>query len=104
MKHINTFYPNACFWEGKRVFVTGHTGFKGGWICKWLTSLGARVSGYSLPPTPTAKFYNLNKLENDLDNSFYSDIRNLEFLKKCIINTYPEVIFHMAAQPLVRYS
>jgi CDP-glucose 4,6-dehydratase len=104
MKHINTFYPNACFWEGKRVFVTGHTGFKGGWICKWLTSLGARVSGYSLPPTPTAKFYNLNKLEKDLDNSFYSDIRNLEFLKKCIINTYPEVIFHMAAQPLVRYS
>lgn len=96
--------PENSFWDGKKVFITGHTGFKGGWMCKWLSSLGAKISGYSLAPGPTAKFYELNKLDKNLENSFIGDIRNYKFLKECLISTSPEIIIHMAAQPLVRYS
>lgn len=91
------------FWKGKKVYITGHTGFKGGWLSLWLTKLGATVKGFSLPPKTDPSFYSLTNL-NKLFDSEIGDIRNLDSLKKSIESFSPEIIFHLAAQPLVRYS
>jgi CDP-glucose 4,6-dehydratase len=91
------------FWKDKRVFVTGHTGFKGSWLSVWLHNLGAKVTGFSLAPDTQPSLF--TEIEKDLAmNSIIGDIRNLEALKKSLIEADPEIIFHMAAQPLVRYS
>jgi len=92
------------FWLGKRVFLTGHTGFKGGWLSLWLVSMGAKVTGYALAPNTSPSLYELCRFESDLERSFIADICNLQSLKEALNQSKPEIVFHMAAQPLVRYS
>jgi len=91
------------FYQGKRVLITGHTGFKGGWLSMWLKSLGAQVHGISLPPPTHPNFHEIIR-----DHAFVSetmcDIRNLESLAAAVQRIAPEMIFHLAAQPLVRQS
>jgi CDP-glucose 4,6-dehydratase len=88
-------------YKGKKVFLTGHSGFKGSWMALWLKELGADVKGYSLAPNTDPNHIDLLKLDID---SVYGDIRDFEKLKKEIHNYQPDIVFHMAAQPLVRYS
>lgn len=91
------------FWKEKRVFLTGHTGFKGAWLSLWLQKLGAELTGYALnPPTNPSLFVTADV--NKGMHSIIADIRDFETLKKSIIQAKPEIIIHMAAQPLVRYS
>ena len=95
---------NKSFWQGRSVFLTGHTGFKGGWLTLWLASMGARVHGYSLsPPTSPALFSELH-LDECLENSTIADIRDPQILKRALCKANPSVIFHLAAQPIVRKS
>lgn len=91
------------FWSGKRVLVTGHTGFKGGWLSLWLDSLGAQVSGFSLTPITTPNFFTICDLRSKVD-SHIGDIRNFKAFQSAIEAAKPEIIFHLAAQPLVRLS
>lgn len=95
---------NAHFWRGKRVFLTGHTGFKGGWLALWLSRMGAEVHGYALSPSTTPSFFDVVGLERALASSTIADIRNLTCLRSAIVAASPHVVFHLAAQPLVRYS
>ncbi len=92
------------FWTGKKVFLTGHTGFKGGWLSLWLTSMGAKVTGYALAPNTMPNFFALCKINDVLEQSYIADIRNLAALQKSMADAEPEIVIHMAAQPLVRYS
>lgn len=87
------------FYRGKRVFVTGHTGFKGSWMCKYLTMLGAEVTGYALPPEK-GELYELLWLEPQV-RSYFADIRDLEKLKDAMTESKPEIVLHLAAQPIV---
>lgn len=94
---------DASFWKGKKVLITGHTGFKGGWLSLWLQSLGADLVGISLDPPTSPSLYE----EADVGAGMISlreDIRNLEQMKSMISKHQPEIVFHLAAQPLVRYS
>ncbi len=92
------------FWHDKRVFLTGHTGFKGSWLSLWLQSMGAEVHGYSLnPPTKTNLFEEAD-VGKGMANSTIADVRNAEKLEQAMRQARPEIIFHLAAQPLVRYS
>lgn len=91
------------FWYKKKVFVTGHTGFKGSWLCLWLRLLGADVTGYALlPPTKPSLFEQANI--NSLVRSFIGDVSDLEYLKDVMRQAQPDIVFHLAAQPLVRES
>ena len=94
---------NPKFWNSKKVFVTGHTGFKGGWLSFWLHSMGAKVQGYSLDPETKENFFDALKLQ-ELVNDKRGDINNFELLTRTMIDSSPEIVFHMAAQPLVRRS
>lgn len=94
---------NAEFWRGKRVFLTGHTGFKGSWLSLWLQSLGAEVSGYALSPPTTPNLFEVAEVAQSM-SSFIADIRDLPKLKKAMQTTQPDFVIHMAAQPLVRQS
>ena len=89
------------FWKNKRIFLTGHTGFKGSWLSIFLNSLGARVAGYSLRPSQKINLFDLAKINGFLDESIIGDIRDYNKLKKSILNYSPDFIIHMAAQPLV---
>lgn len=91
------------FWQGKKVFITGHTGFKGSWLSIWLNHLGAEVYGYSLPPPTECNLFDIAKI-GDITKSYFADIRNLENLKESLQECEPEIIFHLAAQPIVRNS
>lgn len=90
------------FYKGKRVFVTGHTGFKGSWLCKMLLMAGAEVTGYALPPAEQC-LYNLIGMEQQM-SSIQGDIRDLDSLKCAFDTAKPEIVFHLAAQPIVRES
>ena len=92
------------FWKNKKVFITGHTGFKGSWLSLMLTLLGAKVSGYSLKPNNKLNLFDLLQLKKKIHPSIIGDIRNYEKLKKSILNISPDFVVHMAAQPLVRES
>ena len=91
------------FWKDKRVFITGHTGFKGGWLALWLQSLGAKVTGYALSPPTEPNLFNLAHVGSGMQ-SIIGDIRDFKSLSKSIAAANPEVVFHLAAQPLVRES
>lgn len=91
------------FYSGKRVLVTGHTGFKGAWLARWLQLLGAQVSGLALAPAYQPNLFELAKLDEELD-SRVGDVRNLDFVQRVVSEVNPEVVFHLAAQPLVRRS
>jgi CDP-glucose 4,6-dehydratase len=92
---------NLEIYKDKKVFITGHTGFKGSWMSLWLKKLNAEIVGYSLPPQTLPNHFDLLNLDID---SHYENICNLEILKKTIQASKPEIIFHLAAQPLVRES
>ena len=91
------------FWNAKKVLVTGHTGFKGAWLSLWLRQLGAEVVGFSLAPVSDPSLFELADLESEMD-SITGDIRDLPALRECVSYFKPEVVFHMAAQSLVRAS
>lgn len=91
---------NPDFWHGKRVFLTGHTGFKGAWLAFWLAGMGAKVTGYALAPATSPALYDLLGLEQ-LIESVTGDIRNAEKMRAAIDRARPEVILHLAAQPIV---
>lgn len=88
------------FWRGRRVFVTGHTGFKGSWLSLWLNELGAKVTGYALPALKTPNLFHEARIEATL-SSIIGDIRNADHLAAEIFKSQPQTIFHLAAQPLV---
>lgn len=91
------------FYKGKKVFVTGHTGFKGAWLCKILADFGAKVTGYSLNPPTSPSLFELAGIEQDV-YSLEGDIRDYKALKKAFDIVQPEIVFHLAAQPIVRDS
>jgi CDP-glucose 4,6-dehydratase len=94
---------NTKFWTGKRVLLTGHTGFKGSWLTLWLATLGARVHGYALEPDTDPSLFRELRLERDIDHCV-ADIRDADAVRRRVTATRPEVVFHLAAQPLVRRS
>ena len=94
---------NAEFWRGKRVFVTGHTGFKGSWLSLWLSSLGAEVKGYALAPYTEPSLYQLADIGSRLKSDI-ADVADFESLSQSLQSFDPDCIFHLAAQPLVKFS
>lgn len=95
--------PMPDFWRGKRVLLTGHTGFKGGWLAFWLHRLGAQVTGVSLPPVTTPNLFDLTNIQAVTDSHF-CDIRDATALSTLIKKVEPEIVFHLAAQALVHAS
>lgn len=95
------FEPN--FYRGKRVLVTGHTGFKGSWLCKVLKKLGANVTGFALEPPTEPSLFALADIQRDV-NSIIGDVRNFPALREAFERAQPEIVFHLAAQPIVRES
>ncbi len=93
----------ASHFAGRRVLITGHTGFKGSWLALWLARLGAKVCGYALPPESEQGHFQQLKLERLIEHRI-GDIRNAAELALCFEEFQPEIVFHLAAQPLVRYS
>ena len=91
------------FWRDKRVFLTGHTGFKGAWLALWLSDLGAKVTGYSLAPPTEPSLFEMTGIKDKLQH-IEGDVRDLEKLSACIASSRPDVVLHLAAQSLVRYS
>lgn len=89
------------FWRGKRVLVTGHTGFKGSWLALWLQSLGARVSGFSLDPATEPSLFELARVGEGIDDR-RGDLRDLGALLEVLADVQPQIVLHLAAQPLVR--
>jgi CDP-glucose 4,6-dehydratase len=92
------------FWKGKKVFLTGHTGFKGGWLALWLSEMGAKVFGFSLAPDTEPAMFHAAGIESASSLSQFGDIRNREQLKLAMVQSDPDLVFHLAAQPLVRHS
>ena len=89
------------FYKNKKVLITGNTGFKGSWLCKILLMAGANVTGYSLEPPTNPSLFKIANLDKQM-NSIIGDIRNLEKLQKVFEEIKPEIVFHLAAQPIVR--
>ena len=94
---------DQAFWRGKKVFLTGHTGFKGSWLTLWLQALGARVTGFALAPDTTPNLFTLGRVEDGIE-SIIGDIRDRALLAEAMKAASPDIVIHMAAQPLVRES
>ncbi len=94
---------NPAFWKGKRTLLTGHTGFKGSWLSLWLQSMGAQVVGYALAPPTNPSLFDVANVDEGMV-SILGDIRDLTKLHAVFVEHQPEIVIHMAAQPLVRYS
>lgn len=92
------------FWQGKSVFLTGHTGFKGGWLSIWLSSMGAKVTGYALAPNTIPNLYEVFDVPALVEKSHINNIGDFASLKDAMDQSSPDIVIHMAAQPLVRYS
>src|SRR5208282_4414410 len=95
---------NPDFWRSKVVFLTGHTGFKAGWLSLWLQDLGAKVSGYSLEPPTQPNLFDLARVSEGMAESVAGDVRDLEHLRRVLRECRPEVVFHLAAQAVLRLS
>ncbi|MCV6546632.1 MAG: CDP-glucose 4,6-dehydratase [Cohaesibacter sp.] len=95
--------PDPHFWRGKRVLLTGHTGFKGAWCALWLHALGAKVTAFALPPEGAHSLYQIAGIETICDSHFI-DLRDTEAVKAVVSDTKPQIVLHMAAQALVRRS
>ena len=95
--------PDPLFWKGRRVLVTGHTGFKGSWLVLWLLELGAEITGVALPPEPGANLFDALGLAARVNHRI-GDIRDPVVLREAVAACRPEVLLHLAAQPLVRRS
>src|SRR5713101_4801629 len=93
--------PDRSFWRGRRVFLTGHTGFKGSWLSLWLNALGADVTGYALDPPTHPNLFEQAKVANSV-RSIRGDIRDFAQLKAAVAGCLPTVVIHMAAQSVVR--
>ena len=91
------------FYQGKKVFVTGHTGFKGSWLCRMLAGAGAAVTGFSLEPPTEPSLFRIAGIENDV-RSVIGDVRDMAALKAAFDEAQPEIVLHLAAQPIVRES
>jgi CDP-glucose 4,6-dehydratase len=94
---------NKEFWKAKRVFLTGHTGFKGSWLALWLQALGAETIGFSLPPPTQPSLFELAHVSHGM-TSIRGDVRDFESLKRVIAEKNPEIVIHLAAQTVVKYS
>lgn len=94
---------NEDFWHGKRVLITGHTGFKGSWLSVWLQKLGADVAGFALPPASAESLFDLAAVGERMHSTF-ADIRDREALQGAFDRFHPQIVFHLAAQSLVRSS
>ncbi|MHB8129754.1 MAG: CDP-glucose 4,6-dehydratase [Mobilitalea sp.] len=94
---------NLDFYKGKKVLITGHTGFKGSWLCKILSLAGAEVTGYSLEPPTLPSLFQIADINHDI-NSILRDVRNLDDMSRVFTEVQPEIVFHLAAQPIVRES
>jgi len=94
---------NLDFWRGKRIFLTGHTGFKGSWLSLWLQSLGAELTGFSLPPPTAPSLFEQARVADGM-RSIIGDIRDPLALREALLSSHAEIVIHMAAQPLVRES
>lgn len=103
MESVGQVMYDVKFFEGKRILVTGHTGFKGTWLCKMLINAGANVTGYSLELSTSPNLFDLCDIKNHM-NSIIGDIRDIEHLKEVFTATQPEIVIHLAAQPIVRDS
>jgi CDP-glucose 4,6-dehydratase len=95
---------NSSFWQDRRIFITGHTGFKGGWLSLWLQAMGAEVHGYALNPPTDPNLFAAAKVGRGMASSVIADIRDADSLRLAMQTARPEIVFHLAAQPLVRYS
>jgi CDP-glucose 4,6-dehydratase len=95
---------NPAFWSGKRVFLTGHTGFKGSWLSLWLQALGAEVHGFALPPSSQPSLFEAARVADGMASSVSGDIRDAAALQAAMQAARPHIVIHMAAQALVRYS
>ena len=95
---------NNSFWFNRKVLITGHTGFKGSWLCLWLSMLNAKICGISLEKSDNYNLFSELNLINKIDDHNICDIRNLKNIKRIIKEFQPEIIFHLAAQPLVKTS
>lgn len=100
--NLPTLHPS--FWHGRSVLVTGHTGFKGGWLTLWLHRLGAKVHGYALNPPTNPALFEVARIGSVLASDMRADLADLSQLKSALSKAQPEVVFHLAAQPLVRES
>ena len=96
--------PNSAFWRNKRVFLTGHTGFKGSWLSLWLQSLGAEVHGLALEPPTTPNLFTVAQVAIGMASHTMGDIRDLTTVQQAMQAAQPDIVIHMAAQPLVRLS
>lgn len=95
---------NPSFWRNKRVFLTGHTGFKGSWLSLWLQSLGSEVHGFSLDPPTNPSLFTIANVETDMASHKIADVRDLVSVQRAMKSSQPDIVIHMAAQSLVRLS
>ncbi|MDE1947977.1 MAG: CDP-glucose 4,6-dehydratase [Burkholderiales bacterium] len=100
---LNRVAPHPDFWHGKRVLLTGHTGFKGGWLSLWLQSMGARVRGVALAPPTDPSLFDMARVAEGMEHRI-ADIRDFAAVQRQFSEFRPEIVIHMAAQPLVRLS